>query len=51
MLQHIIVNENDLGGQGKEMLARKQWVKRVGNPQWLNSQRKKLRKDPLPKLS
>lgn len=51
MLQHIIVHENDLGGQGKEMLTRKQWVKRVGSPQWLNSQRKKLRKDPFPKLS
>lgn len=37
---------NDLGGQRKEMLPREGAGKSRGSPQWLNLQRRKLRKDP-----
>lgn len=36
----------DLGGQGKEMLFRKQSAKRDWSPPWLDHQRKERGKDP-----
>lgn len=37
----------DLGGQGREVLPKKQLEKRRGSSQRLNGKRRKIRKDPL----